>query len=343
MATTHTRSRRHPPPSRPGIRRRIRSWIRQWLRRRQGSDGDVVVLDQRRVYILPTRSGLVFALVLFTMLLGSLNYSNNMGFALAFILAAVVVVSIHHCQRNLAGLRVSIGHCLPVFAGEPLECTLNLENPGRAPRWQVAAGPARARTMAVDIPAGGSASLTLRLATDARGRWHCPPIRLSTRHPLGLFESWAVLHPGHELLVYPQPAATSAAPPPAPGQATDDTGDLLRGADEFVGLRAPLPGESWSRMAWKAWARAGVLLAKDYRSGAGACWLSWDELPARDTEVRLSMLTRLIIDAQTTGQPFGLRLPGIELPPGTGPDHVHRSLAILATWESADAPVAEAA
>lgn len=331
MAIARSTAGRYPPFFR-------RRW-QQWLRRRQGTDGEVVLLDQHRVYILPTRSGLLFSLVLFTMLLGSLNYSNNMGFALAFILAAVVVVSIHHCQRNLAGLRVSISRCLPVFAGEPLECTIHLDNPGRVPRWQIAAGPATERTIAVDVPAGGSASLQLRLPTDARGRFSCPPIRLSTRHPLGLFESWAVLHPRHELLVYPQPATIAPAPPPTAGLDTDESGDALPGADEFAGLRTPLPGEPLSRMAWKAWARAGVLLAKDYRSGAGACWLSWNDLPAVDPERRLSLLARLVIDAQASGQPFGLRLPGLELPLATGVEHVHRSLAALATWEAASEPL----
>jgi len=89
--------------------------MRQWARRRQGPDGDFVELHPGRVYILPTRSGLVFGLVFFTMLLGALNYSNNMGFALAFVLTAVAVISIHHCQRNLAGLRLSVSGCAPVF------------------------------------------------------------------------------------------------------------------------------------------------------------------------------------------------------------------------------------
>ena len=82
--------------------------MQRWFRRRQGADGDSIELHQRRIYILPTRIGLGFGVVLFTMLLGALNYSNNMGFALAFLLTAVTVVSIHHCQRNLTGLRLTV-------------------------------------------------------------------------------------------------------------------------------------------------------------------------------------------------------------------------------------------
>jgi len=306
--------------------------LQRWAKRRQGPDGDVVELHQGRVYILPTRSGLVFGAVFFTMLLGALNYSNNMGFALAFLLTAVAVVSIHHCQRNLAGLQLSVSGCAPVFAGEPMECTVHLNNKGHGSRWQIAAGPATERTPAIDLPPGTSGELTLRLATDRRGRLRCPAIRVSTRHPLGLFESWAWLHPQRELLVYPRPTESVAVrlPPSAPD--FENAGESVRGTDEFVGLRPPVPGESLSRLAWKAWARTGQLLAKDYRSGAGTSWLDWNELPVGDPEERLSQLARLVIDAEAAGQLFGLRLPGVELPPMAGRDHAHRCLSVLATY-----------
>jgi uncharacterized protein (DUF58 family) len=330
--TTPRRGRRLP--------RFLQRFVQKWARRRQGPDGDCVELHQGRVYILPTRSGLVFGLVFFTMLLGALNYGNNMGFALAFLLTAVAVVSIHHCQRNLSGLRVSVSGCDPVFAGEPMECTLHVTNPGPGPRWQIAAGPAAERTPAVDLPPNGSAMLTLRLATARRGVLRCPEIRLSTRHPLGLFECWALLYPERELLVYPRPAASAEVHLPPATADLENTGESVRGTDEFVGLRPPQPGESLSRIAWKAWARTGQLLAKDYRSGAGSAWLEWNAIPAADPEARLSCLTRMIIDAKAGGQLFGLRLPGIELPPMTGQEHFHKCLALLATFDTASDPPA---
>ena len=311
--------------------------FRHWARRRQGVDGDSVQLHPRRVYILPTRSGLVFGLVFFTMLLGALNYSNNMGFVLAFVLTAVAVVTIHHCQRNLAGLQLSVSGCAPVFAGERIECTLNVINPGRERRWQIAAGPALERTPAVDIPAGGSAHLILGLETERRGRWLCPDIRVSTRHPLGLFESWVLFCPERELLVYPRPADKAWIPmAPAPLD-NENPGEAARGSDEFMGLRPPLPGEPPSRIAWKALARTGQLLAKDYRGGTGSTWLEWTALPAVPPEEKLSLLTRLVIDAEAGAQSYGLRLPGLEVAPDIGSAHLHRCLAVLATFDTTSA------
>lgn len=316
-------------PGTPGFRRRLQ----RWARKRQGPDGDFTELTQRRVYILPTRSGLLFGIVLFTMLLGALNYSNNMGFALAFLLTAVVIVSMHHCQRNLAGLRLSVSGCTPVFAGEPMECQVHIANPGRSPRWQVATGPSGEQATAADLPAGQAVSLPLRLDTRQRGRMACPGIRISTRHPLGLFEAWSWLHPDRELLVYPQPAPAGKPARPAAAAERDDAGDARHGSEEFAGLRRPLPGEPPARMAWKAWARTGQLLAKDFRSGGGALWLDWAAIAEPDAEARLSLLTRMLLDAETQGRGYGLRLPGCEIVPDAGPAHRHRCLAALATFD----------
>jgi uncharacterized protein (DUF58 family) len=306
--------------------------MQRWFRRRQGPDGDVIDLHQRRVYILPTRTGLVFGLVLFTMLLGALNYSNNMGFALSFLLTAVTVISIHHTQRNLAGLRLTVEGCAAVFAGELMECGVRIVNEGRSRRWQISAGPAGAATPPVDLAAGGSAVLELCLPTSRRGPHACPVIRVSTRYPFGLFEAWAWLYPDRELMVYPTPATQLATALPAASADLEHAGESLHGSDEFVGLRVPVPGESPARMAWKTLARGGQLLAKDFRSGAGSSWFDWDALNATDTETRLSLLTRLIIDADAAGRAYGLRLPGIELPPGNGREHFHRCLRTLAVF-----------
>jgi len=318
--------------TRPNPASALNARLQAWARRRQGPDGDAAVLSQRRIYILPTRIGLVFGLVLFTMLLGALNYSNNMGFALAFILCSITIASIHQCQRNLAGLQLRLAACPPAFAGEPLQGDLRISNAGSLPRWQLAAGPASPDGTTLDIGPGETASVKLLLPTRQRGLWPCPGIRVSTRYPLGLFQAWAWLYPDRELLVYPRPADTAAPASPDTGGELAESGEQLRGTDEFVGLCQPVPGESPARLAWKTLARGGPLLAKDYRAGASPTWLDWHALAEADPEARLGRLTRLALDAETAGRPYGLRLPGLEIPPATGAGHLHRCLRALATF-----------
>ena len=58
--------------------------MRAWIRRRQGPDAGTVVLRRGRIYILPTQLGLAYAVMVFAMLVGGLNYNNNLGLALTF-------------------------------------------------------------------------------------------------------------------------------------------------------------------------------------------------------------------------------------------------------------------
>ena len=79
----------------PEARRAADQRVKAWARRRQGLDDRVTTLRPGRVYILPTGVGLVFGIMGFAMLLGSMNYNNNLSFVLTFLLAGLGFVSMH--------------------------------------------------------------------------------------------------------------------------------------------------------------------------------------------------------------------------------------------------------
>ena len=85
----------------------------------EGPQPGPVELHRRRVYILPSRIGLGFALLLALLLLGSTNYGNSLGFMLTFLLFGMAWAAMHHTYRNLVRLRVQAGPAAPVFAGTP--------------------------------------------------------------------------------------------------------------------------------------------------------------------------------------------------------------------------------
>lgn len=109
-----------------------------WIFKPRGRERGRVVLTQRRVFILPTRQGIVFAGMLLLMLIGSTNYQLSLGFAVTFLLAAMAIVSILHTFRNLAGLVVSAGRTAPVFVGESAVFHVRIDNPGGIRRHSVA-------------------------------------------------------------------------------------------------------------------------------------------------------------------------------------------------------------
>ncbi|MBM5811449.1 MAG: DUF58 domain-containing protein [Gammaproteobacteria bacterium] len=308
---------------------RPRTWLRRWIRRRQGTDHGPVVLRRGRIYILPTRLGLAFA----AMLLGSLNYGNNLGLGLTFLLAALGLVAMQACHRNLESLTVSAAGTEPPFAGNAAGFRLALDNPGAAARHDLEASTTAAAAPPVAVAAGGETIVTLRLPTRRRGWVTLDRIELATRHPFGLFRAWAVLHPELRCLVYPRPAVRAPAPPPAPGSGAG--GRTHRGVEDFAGLKDYHPGDPPRHIAWKAHARGGELLVKQF-AGTAAAEPVFDlaQAPGADLEQRLAILARWVVDADAAGQVYGLRLPGLELAPQPGPRQRQRCLAALAEFEA---------
>ncbi|HSH53768.1 MAG TPA: hypothetical protein VK967_01965, partial [Methylotenera sp.] len=49
--------------------------------------GAATQLSRRHIYILPTRFGWLYAMLLIALLTGSINYSLSLGFAMTFLLA----------------------------------------------------------------------------------------------------------------------------------------------------------------------------------------------------------------------------------------------------------------
>src|SRR5688500_10876200 len=109
-----------------------------WLFQLRGPELGEVVLVQRRIFILPTRAGVLFAFVLLLMLTGSINYTLSLGFVLTFLLASLAITAILHTYRNLAGLRITAARTPPVFAGDLAHFRICIKNPAAAARYSVA-------------------------------------------------------------------------------------------------------------------------------------------------------------------------------------------------------------
>jgi hypothetical protein len=106
---------------------------RSWIRRRQGPDLDLVELTRNRIYILPTRLGIAYAAMLFAMVLGGMNYNNNLGLGLTFLLVSLGFVAMHHCHGTLRGMKLRLLATQPAFVGQPVGFRLLLENDSVAP------------------------------------------------------------------------------------------------------------------------------------------------------------------------------------------------------------------
>ena len=62
-------------------------WLASLARRPPVDSGGVARLGRRYIYILPTGAGVLLGVVLMLMLLGALNYQNNLALLLTFLMA----------------------------------------------------------------------------------------------------------------------------------------------------------------------------------------------------------------------------------------------------------------
>src|SRR5437660_12618223 len=78
-----------------------------------------ILLDRRRIYVVPTRFGVLYSAVLVTMLLGALNYNNNPALLLTCLLGAASYQSVFQAFRMLNRLELHALRAEACFAGDP--------------------------------------------------------------------------------------------------------------------------------------------------------------------------------------------------------------------------------
>jgi uncharacterized protein (DUF58 family) len=76
------------------------------------------------------------------------------------------------------------------------------------------------------------------------------------------------------------------------------------------------------------------LLVKEFSGALHASqWFDFASLDGMETERRLSVLCRWVLDAERDGVHYGLRLPGRVIAPGIGDRHRAQCLEALALHE----------
>jgi uncharacterized protein (DUF58 family) len=315
----------------------LRQRIADWIFRAKFPEAVPVTLIQRRIFILPSRTGYFFAFVLLLLLLTSINYTLSLGFLLTFLLGGMVSISMLHTFRNLARLSLSPGMVGPVFAGETAQFALVLANPSM-PRFAVGVKRAKIRVAVPqfgDIPLHATATIYIPVAAEKRGRMAVGRLEIFTEYPVGLFHAWSYVDFGTSCLVYPRPDPGAGALP-IDARSKSEGNIPIAGDDDFQSLRTYKPGDTPRQIAWKALARGQGLLVKEFGSMTSAdLWLDYDALAGIDVEQRLSRLTWWVLEAERAQLPYGLKLPGNSIAPARGKHHRDACLEALALFGAA--------
>lgn len=307
----------------------LAGWIERATARRALGPPWPQALDRSQVFILPAGFGLLCAAAVVLLLMVALNYQNSPVFLLTFLLGALLCAAMVVCHRNLHGLEIRSVSVAPVFAGEPLHLRVSLRSHRRA-RCGLVCFAGRSESGGTSLAPGESAQLELALPARTRGRHTIRTPGLASREPFGAFRAWSRLAPV-DCVVYPRPAAY-AGMPPGTGDGANH-GDANAEPEDFAGLAPYRPGDRPGQIAWRTYARSGILERKHFASGGrGTRWLDFEAAPGADHETRLSVLARWALDAEQTGAAWGLRLPRHRIEPDRGSAHLARCLRALALF-----------
>lgn len=285
-------------------------------------------------------SGRILVLTVAAMLVGAMNYGNNMAYILCFLIVSLMVVAWLQTRNNIRSLEVLGVQAKTAFAGGDVEFVLQVRNnsPQRRMALYLAAfGPEADQRIfgPFSLPPHGESEFNIQIPAHKRGMFILNGVTFLTGFPFGFFRVWRTQMLDIRYLIYPRPAGSLAWPE---AETADDgvdyaEGHLSRGGDDFSGLRPYREGESQRHIDWKAVARGRPKAVKEF-SGGGRIdlWFAWELAGGVNEEARISQMTRWVLEADQMNVEFGLRVPGVTIDPASGSRHTRECLRALALY-----------
>ncbi len=318
--------------SRPGKR------FAQRMFRVDPNDTLPVTLHHERIYILPSKRGLAFFGVVAVMLIASMNYGLNMGYALSFILIGLFASCLLSTYTNIAKLQMATVSATDAFVGEAMEFDLTLREKNQRYRRSITVADSSGAKDTIDLQPGASAVATLQRNDGKRGVHTLGRVTISSDFPLGLWRGWGYIHTRATTCVYPRPETPGCV---FVEQLQSDAGPIANQTNEreFKELKPYQKTDSPGSVAWKTVARGAGWFTKDFESHSTTedLVLRWQDTPSTlDIEQRLSRLSRWILDAEKLTTDYALELPTRFVAASQGLEHKKKCLRQLAVFNVHD-------
>lgn len=307
--------------------------ISHYLDKRQPA-ADKVRLVQKLIFILPTRYGWWFVLLIALLYLLGTNYQNNLILLLCYLLLSVFLLSIVLVYQNMSGLTLQCRHAAEGFVGTETAVAVNLSSDKQhfmlnmhfvQPCNTRHKDTKRNETVLLSQPA---TTASLYLSAAKRGKYALPRIKITSQYPFGLWRAWSYVALAQYHWVYPSPDAGKSAvnfsAEAASQQAKADAGETL------APYRA---GDSVRHMVWKRLARDPanpVVRQQHFPAQAEPNWVVVPALSGDALERALRYACQQLLQLEQSGSSYGLKLPTLTLPQAKGPQHLQRCLQELA-------------
>ena len=300
------------------------------------------ILKNNKIYIIPTRFGILYFIVIIVMILTGATYSNNLIYLLGFFLFSVFVSGMVQTHNNIKGLQIKILNVEDCFEGEDTQVMVQILNPTKKTKQTIRII-ASDKSIRHEIPGKAeviephkSVTLQFPIQTQERGDFQLKKVNIYTNYPVGLFRSWMYQKVSFTYFVYPRPLNFSQSR----FQLKGEKENLRAGSESYHSLESDFKehrnyqyGESYRRIDWKAYARKRLLLVKNFDGSSGNLKsFDYNELSHLNTEQKLQQLSFWIFESKREKESFQLILPQFKLSSGNTESHAKSGLRALAIF-----------
>jgi uncharacterized protein (DUF58 family) len=223
-----------------------------------------------------TREGWLYILGIFLISMAALNTGNNLLFLILASLIAIILMSGILSSITLSGVAMRLHLPQHIFAGQPIRASIELENekltlPSFSLRVEAITPKNSPPAAILETPVyfsylakRGHAQQTVPITFPARGIYRQDAFRILTRFPFGFLQKSHRVDLRTEALVYPSVEPTREFFEILPGlQGAMESLSKGRGQDLYA-LRDYVPTDSARHVHWKASARLGSLMVREF-------------------------------------------------------------------------------
>ena len=223
-----------------------------------------------------TREGWFYIGGIILISLAALNTGNNLLFLILASLIAIILMSGILSSITLSGVAMRLQLPEHIFAGQPIRASIELENEKLTlPSFSLRVEAAKAKNAPSAallekpvyfpyLPKRGRVHQTVPITFPSRGLYRQDAFRIVTRFPFGFLQKAHRLELRTETLVYPSVEPTREFLEILPGlQGAMESLAKGRGQDLYA-LRDYVPTDSARHVHWKASARLGSLMVREF-------------------------------------------------------------------------------
>ncbi len=223
-----------------------------------------------------TREGWIYLGGIVLVALAAINTGNNLLFLILACLIASILMSGILSSLTLAGVELHLQLPEHIFAGQTVRGTVELKNEKQTlPSFSLRVEETKKKGVTAGVllstpiyfpylPRRESVRQSVPLRFARRGLYRQEALRIVTRFPFGFLQKARRLDIASEALVYPSVEATPEFLEILPGiQGAMESLAKGRGHDLYA-LRDYLPNDSARHVHWKASARLGSLMVREF-------------------------------------------------------------------------------